>query len=103
MFPCCRFDIAQVALRRDPIEERSFARFITEPVRFECLPRLRHQLVAKQFYMMMRCFDFLQLIPQEAERLFLRPIERLLSGADGFTRFTHGAAVFLEIEPGTAE
>ena len=72
-----RFDIAQVALRADPVEKRRFARLVAEPVRLKCLLRLWHELVAEQFDVMMQRFDLCQLIAQQPQRFLLFALKSL--------------------------
>src|SRR5213593_1348454 len=73
-----RFDVAQVALCADPIEKRRFSRLITQLCSLKCLLRLRHELVAEKFDMMMKRLDLCQLIAQQPQRFLLFALKSLL-------------------------
>src|SRR5439155_25792982 len=79
------------------------ARLVVEPVGFVRLLCLREDLVEEQFEMMMRRFDFLELVAQEAQRVLLCAIEGFLSRAEVLLRFTDSGAVFPKIDPRNRE
>src|SRR5438128_5144554 len=99
MLTAHRFDIAQVSLRRDPVEECRFSGLVTESLGLKCLLRLRDEFVAKQLNVMMHCLYFFQLIAYESERFLLLAIQSMLSGADAIAGFAHSSRIFAGIYP----
>src|SRR5206468_8712505 len=84
-----RFDIAQVALRADPIEKRRFSRLVTQLCRLKCLPRLWHELVAEQLDVMMKRLDLCQLIAQQPQCFLLFALKSLLNSCKIRARLSH--------------
>src|SRR5207244_13155547 len=84
-----RFEVAQVALCADPIENRLFSRLIAQPSCLKCLLRLWHELVAEKFDMMMKCLDLCQLIAQQPHRFLLFALKSLLGGCKIRTRLAY--------------
>src|SRR6266496_4095173 len=84
-----RFDVAQVALRGDPIEKRRFTRLVTQLCRLKCLLRLWHELVAEQLDVMMKRLDLCQLIAQQSQRLLLFALKSLLGSCKICARLAH--------------
>src|SRR5438105_5967030 len=103
MLACGRFNIAQVSLRRDPIEERRLSGFITEASGLKRLSRLRHQFVAEEFDVVMRRLDFFQLIAEESECFLFLAIKSLLGGADVLASLAHTGRIFPRIQPWNGE
>src|SRR6266542_1853767 len=89
-----RFDIAQVALRANPIEERRFSRLITQLCRLKCLLRLWHELVAEQLDVMMKRLDLCQLIPQQPQCFLLSALKSLLGSCKTRARLPHAGGIF---------
>ncbi len=103
MLSPCRFDIAQVSLRADPIEKGRFSGLVAQSCRLECLACLRDKLVAEEFDVMMRRLDFFQLIAQEPQRFLLFAVETLFRGADVLASFANSSGIFYGIHPGHGE
>src|SRR5438552_7808246 len=93
------FDVAQVALRANPIEKRRFSRLVTQPCRLKCLLRLWHELVAEQLDVMMKRLDLCQLIAQQAQRLLLFALKSLLGSCKICARLAHAGPIFSWIHP----
>src|SRR5213593_4113773 len=83
------FDVAQVALRANPIEKRRFSRLVTQLCRLKCLPCLGHELVAEQLDVMMKCLDLCQLIPQQPQCFLLFALKSLLGSCKIRARLSH--------------
>src|SRR5436190_13980321 len=98
-----RFDIAQVALRADPIEKRRFSRLVTQLCRLKCLPRLWHELVAEKFDVMMKRLDLCQLIAQQSQCFLLFALESLLGSCNIRARLPHAGCIFTWIHPWNCE
>ena len=89
MLSPCRFDIAHVSLRADPIEKGRFSGLVAQSCRLECLACLRDKLVSEKIDMMMRRLDFFQLIAQQTQRFLLFAIKSLLSGRNTCAGLAH--------------
>src|SRR5437764_12122220 len=98
-----RFDVAQVALRADPIEKGRFAGLVAQSRCLECLLRLWHELVAEKFDMMMKRLDLCQLIAQQPQRFLLFALKSLLGGCKISARLAYAGRVFAGVCPWNRE
>src|SRR4029450_11396359 len=98
-----RFDVAQVALRGDPIEKRRFSGLVAQPCRLECLLGLWDQLVAEKFDVMMKRLNLCQLIAQYPQRFLLFALKSLLGSCKICARFAHPRRILAWIYPRDCE
>src|SRR5262249_26677891 len=96
-------DIAQVALRSDPIEKRCFSRLVAQLRRLECLLCLWHELVAEKFDVMMKRLDLCQLIAQQPQRFLLFALKSLLGGCKIRLGLAYAGRVFAGVYPWNCE
>src|SRR5947209_5135212 len=93
------FDVAQVALRADPVEKSRFPRLVTQLCRFKRLLRLWHELVAEELDVMMKRLDLCQLIAQQPQGFLLFALKSLLGGCKICARLAYAGRVFAGIYP----
>jgi len=98
-----RFEVAQVSLRGDPLEESCFAGLVGELIGLERLTSLRHELVPEKIDMVFRRVDFFERVAQRTQRLRVCAVEFVLSRSQIFFRFANSRRVFARIYPRDGE